>query len=205
MGLNKRILANARHAVWNDQVGDKLAIQIQVVRIRKRIILKLDRTPCRKIGNMYFFQPAAILERILTDARHAVGNGDTRKAVAIIERRTSNARHAVRNNEVGDKFAIQIQVVRIIYRVARVTAKLYCTPCCNIGNMYLFQPGAIFERLISDARYAVWNSDARKTTAIIERRTSNTRHGEAFICGGDHNCFFRAANADDRIGGTVIA
>ena len=42
-------------------------------------------------------QTATFIERVITNARHAVGNGDTRQTAATVERRITNARHAVGN------------------------------------------------------------------------------------------------------------
>ena len=143
------------------------------MRIIKRIgsasaTFKLDCAPCRKIGDMYFFQPAAILERITSDACHAVGNGNARKSAATIKRITSDACYAVRNNKVGNKHIIQIYVVRIIKRIGIVIIKLDCAPCRKVADMYFFQPAAILERITSDACHAVPDRHARQSVATLE-------------------------------------
>ena len=43
------------------------------------------------------YQTAATVERIITNARHAVGNGNARQTAAFVKRRISNARHGVWN------------------------------------------------------------------------------------------------------------
>ena len=49
---------------------------------------------CDAVPNRYARKAAAIIERPLSDARHAVGDDDARKA-ATRERPISDARHAV--------------------------------------------------------------------------------------------------------------
>ena len=51
---------------------------------------------------MHSGEAAAIIESIVSNARHALGDGDGGEAVAIIESMVSNARHAIGLTIIGD-------------------------------------------------------------------------------------------------------
>jgi len=53
----------------------------------------------------------SITERITTNARHAIGDGDGGKARATLERRTSNARHTVGDGDGGKAGAITKRII----------------------------------------------------------------------------------------------
>ena len=52
-----------------------------------------------------------ILERIISNARHTIGNGDGGQARAFIESLTSNGRHAVADGDGGQARAIKERII----------------------------------------------------------------------------------------------
>ena len=67
------------------------------------IITKLNTAPILyiEIRNNNLFQAAAAIERIITDAGHAVGDGNWCQTFAPIERIIADADHAVRDGYRG--------------------------------------------------------------------------------------------------------
>ena len=80
-----------------------------------------------------------LIERGIPDARHTVGDCDTRQFTAIRERRISNACHTV-----GDCDTRQFTAIR--ERIITDTRH-------TVGNIHAFKITAINERLTTDTRY----------------------------------------------------
>ena len=107
-------------------------------------------------------EPGATVERIISDARHAVGDGDAREPGATGERIISDACHAVGD---GDACETGATVERQTFDARHA-----------VGDGDARETGATVERQTSDARHAVGDGDACKTDAAIERTLSDARH-----------------------------
>ena len=57
-----------------------------------------------------------IKERRISNARHAIGDGDGGKAIAAIERRISNARHTIGNGDGGKAGATRERIISNVSR-----------------------------------------------------------------------------------------
>ena len=134
----ERATSNTCHAIRDDKVCDKSAVQIQIMRIIQRIrsiIAKQNPVPCRKVGDINRIETAAVQECTIPDARRAAWNCDACEAAAAAECITLDARHAVRDDKVCDKFAIQIQIMRIIQRIRPIIAKRDPAPYRKVGDI----------------------------------------------------------------------
>ena len=100
-----------------------------------------------------------IIECPITNACHAVGNGDGGEAGATLEYFPTNGCHAVGNVDGGEAGAI-----------------IECTitnVCHAVGNGDGGQAGAIIESIITNACHAVGNGDGGEAGATIESPISN--------------------------------
>ena len=103
IAIEKRIIPDVGHTIRNHQVLNQQSIKKQILRVGERIgntIAKRDTTPIRKIRDVYALKSTAIVERIRTDARHAVGYRHVRKPSAIVKRIVPDVRHAVTNDDI---------------------------------------------------------------------------------------------------------
>ena len=97
-------------------------------------------------------EAAALLERMIADARHAFGNREARKATAIVERPTADARHAIRDREAREATAIG----------ERPTADARHA----IRNREAREATAPVERIIADARQTIFDNNRSNLTLI---------------------------------------
>ena len=98
------------HAVRYRQCRDLHVVQIEIMRATEWIgfsITKRDAAPLRKIGDVHARQPAAAVERIIPDVRHAVRYRHARQPAAAAERRRPDARHAVRYRHARQPTAVE--------------------------------------------------------------------------------------------------
>ena len=100
------------------------------------------------------------LERIITDAGHAVGDGHRGQAAAAGEHIIGDAGHTI----WYDKFRylrilITIQMMCIIKRIVCWAAKFDTAPILHIEirNNNFCQTAAVSERIRADACYTIWN------------------------------------------------
>lgn len=138
-----------------------------------------------------------MLERIRADGGHACGNFDACQPVAVVERiRADGGQSAVFSKGHARKFAATVERRIADARHAAVswndtvfTTKHKCFACCSnqtvictvihgISACYgnAFEPAAISERKIADARYAAADSERREAAATIERLIADARH-----------------------------
>ena len=102
------------------------------------------------------------IERIISNARHAVADRDRGEARATRERFQSNARHTVGDGDGGEARAI----------IERITSNARHT----VGDGDGGKARAARERIVSNARHAVGDGDRGKARATMERLSSNARH-----------------------------
>ena len=102
-------------------------------------------------------EPAAVVERFISNARHAVGDRHRREALAAVERVLSNARHAFGNRHRRE---VRAGAERALSNARHA-----------VGDRHRREAGAAAERVISNARYAVGNRIlARKRSRSAEER-----------------------------------
>ena len=111
------------------------------------------------IGNRHARKRGAIIERIVTDGGHAIRNRHARKGVAILERIVADGGHAVGNRHAR-------KILTIIER--RVSDRGHA-----IRNRHARKSGAIIERIVTDGGHAIPNRHTRKRGAIRERRVAD--------------------------------
>ena len=104
-------------------------------------------------------QTATIVERIISNARHAVGDRDVCQIATMGERIISNARYAVPDRDACKTATI---VERIISNARHAVRDRDACQTATIG-----------ERMISNARHAVRDCDACQSRTIVERIIAN--------------------------------
>ena len=67
---------------------------------------KINITPSRNVANMHSSEAAAIIESLVSNACHTLGDGDGFEATAIIESLVSNACHTLGDGDGGQAAAI---------------------------------------------------------------------------------------------------
>ncbi len=99
---------------------------------------------------------------MISDARHAVSNGDGGKATTILESKTTNGGHTVWNGDRG----------KTIATIERTFSNTHHT----VGDGNRGQAVATRERTSVNARHTVRNGDGGKFSATMESTTSYTCH-----------------------------
>ena len=103
----------------------------------------------------------ALVERIITDARHAIRYRDAREVTATFERKTTDARHAIRNRDIREARA---SVERIITD-ARHT----------IWNRDARETTATAECIIANTRHAIPDIHRFDVTSVAVPRHRGRR------------------------------
>ena len=178
----ERVVADAAHAVGNRHARKAAAPGERAAPDARHAI-----------ADCHARKPSAVEERVPPDARHGVRYRHARQAAAASERMRPNAQHAVGNSHVLYQGAVEIQVVRVIKRIGRGTAKGNAAPLREVVNAHACQPVAAQERKAPDARHAVGNRHARKAAAVVERVVPDARHA----VGNRHAR--KAAAAEERV------
>ena len=148
-------------------------------------VCSLERNACKVL---------AIIERFLTDARHAVGNRDARQATAMPKRRISNACYAVWDCDACKvAAAAERRIINARHATIRGNNAILTTNnkrfrfCFDnaiahrmvnrvaLINSEASQAGATGERRIANGCHTVGNRDARQAGATVECITSNSR------------------------------
>lgn len=127
------------------------------------VIANADTRPfvCRAFV-VHLFKARTIFERIATNVRHAVGNGDACKTRATRERPVTNARHAVRDSDT-------LKALAITERAASYARH-------TVGDGNACKTRATGERPVANARHTVGDSDSRKACATVEGMVTNLRN-----------------------------
>ena len=104
--------------------------------------LQLSNTPAPMLvtllGMVTDVRPLQPVERFISNARHAVGNGDGGQTRAIIECITSNARHTIFENYCFDIFSIRIpRCITIRGIIRHCTTSLDCQ-CMLVDDTYVY-------------------------------------------------------------------
>ena len=96
MDRGKSIGIDFRHVVRDYKGLDPFFSAVQVARAGGRDLRgKAAVAPLRKVGDVHARQPVAVVERIIPDARHAVGYRHARKPAAAVERTIPDALHGL--------------------------------------------------------------------------------------------------------------
>ena len=151
-----------------------------------------DRFPLRLApGIVHIGQRCAIIESILTNARHAVRDRHAGQRCAIGESMLSNTRHAVRDRHARQRFAaIESPTTNARHAVRDRHARQRCAILESritnarhaVRDRHARQRCAISESRITNARHTVRNRYACQRSAIIESIIANARHGHTFDC-----------------------
>ena len=146
------------------------------------------------------------MERLLSNTRYAIGDGDGCQTIAFIERPPSNIRYAVWDGDRSEGGAIKestpfntcyaIRNSHGSQRGALVERPPSNTPYA-IRNGHRSERGATLERLTFDTRHAIRNGHRSQRGATIERLVSNTRYavGGAVVV----NSFRDGGSSESRI------
>ena len=161
-----------------------------------------DRFPLRLApGIVHIGQRCAIIESILTNARHAVRDRHAGQRCAIGESMLSNTRHAVRDRHAGQRCAMRESILtnarhavrdRICRKSARAlhqsslifieqnTGRIVSVMTVALSDPYTGQRCTRSESAIANARHAVRNRYACQRCTISESTPANARHGHTF-------------------------